>query len=102
MVAWVANNIKPDHKRSVALPLMISIANISGIAASQVYPSTTAPRFIMGNAVSLSMEFCASCGIVVIWLILRSRNKVKAQQRAEGITNNGEIGDKSLDFEYIL
>lgn len=56
----------------------------------------------MGNAVSLSTEFAAACGIVVIWLMLRRRNNIKAKQRAEGIEDNGEVGDKSLDFEYIL
>lgn len=44
LVAWVSNNVKPDHKRSAALPLFISIANVSGVAASQVYPAFTAPR----------------------------------------------------------
>ncbi|KAL2206340.1 MFS general substrate transporter [Sarocladium strictum] len=102
LVAWVSNNVKPDHKRSAALPLFISIANVSGVAASQVYPAFTAPRYILGNAISLGMEFLAACGIVVIWFILRRRNQVKAKQVAEGITDNGEAGDKSLDFKYIL
>lgn len=56
----------------------------------------------MGNAISLGMEFLAACGIVVIWFILRRRNQIKAKQVAEGVSNNGEVGDKSLDFKYIL
>lgn len=48
------------------------------------------------------MEFMAGCGIIVMFTLLRRRNKVKAKQVAEGITDNGETGDKSLDFEYIL
>jgi len=44
VLAWVSNNIKPDYKRSAALPIVMSIANLSGIAASQVYPNYTAPR----------------------------------------------------------
>lgn len=56
----------------------------------------------MGNAISLAMEFIAACGVGVIYLILRSRNKVKAKQVAEGMTDNGEKGDKALDFEYIF
>ncbi|KAJ4137878.1 hypothetical protein NW754_001523 [Fusarium falciforme] len=44
LVAWVSNNIKPDHKRSAALPFFLSIANVSGVVASQVYPNFTAPR----------------------------------------------------------
>lgn len=56
----------------------------------------------MGNAISLSMEFVAACGIGAIYLILKRRNTTKAKQLAEGITDNGEKGDKALDFEYIL
>jgi preprotein translocase subunit YajC len=58
--------------------------------------------FIMGNAISLSMEFVAGIGVVIIYFILRRRNKAKAKQRAEGIEDNGQVGDKSIDFEYIL
>ncbi|EHA50112.1 hypothetical protein MCOR27_011252 [Pyricularia oryzae] len=102
LVAWVSNNIKPDHKRSAALPIFVSIANISGVPASLVYPPETGPRFIMGNAVSLAMELSAAFGIVIIYMMLRRRNNIKAKQRAEGVTDNGEKGDKSLDFDYIL
>jgi preprotein translocase subunit YajC len=56
----------------------------------------------MGNAISLSMEFVAGIGVVIIYFILRRRNQFKAKQRAEGIQDNGQVGDKSLDFEYIL
>lgn len=48
------------------------------------------------------MEFAAAAGIGVIYLILRRRNQIKAKQRAEGIADNGEKGDKGLDFEYLL
>ena len=48
------------------------------------------------------MEFVAGLGVAVIYFLLRRRNQIKAKQRAEGITDNGQIGDKSLDFEYIL
>lgn len=44
ILAWVSNNIKPDHKRSAAIPLLLSVANVSGVVASQVYPDFTAPR----------------------------------------------------------
>jgi hypothetical protein len=101
-MAWVSNNIRPDSKRSAALPWFICIANVSGVAAAQVYPNFTAPRYIMGNAISLGMEFTAVLGIGVIYWMLKRRNAVKARQRAEGITDNGRTDDKSLDFEYIF
>lgn len=48
------------------------------------------------------MEFVAACGIGFIYIILRRRNALKVKQIAEGVTDNGEKGDKALDFQYIL
>jgi hypothetical protein len=56
----------------------------------------------MGNAVSMGAELIAGVGIVAIWFILRHRNAIKEKQRAEGVTDNGKVGDRSLDFEYIF
>lgn len=102
VVTWASNNIKPDYKRSAALPFLISLANVSGVVSGQVYPTRTGPRYILGNSISLAMELLAACGIVIIYFLLRRRNKIKAKQRAQGITDNGEVGDKALDFEYVL
>ncbi|KAH7171500.1 major facilitator superfamily domain-containing protein [Dactylonectria macrodidyma] len=90
LVTWVSNNIKPDRKRSAALPFFVSIANISGVVSGQVYPTKTAPRSWL------------AAGIVVIYFIPRRRNQIKDKQRTDGITDNWDKGDKSLDFEYIL
>lgn len=48
------------------------------------------------------MELTAGLGVIFIYFTLRRRNQNKAKQRAEGVTDNGEAGDKSLDFDYIL
>jgi MFS family permease len=46
LLTWVSNNIRPDSKRSAALPWFICLGNISGVAASQIYPNHTAPRYV--------------------------------------------------------
>ena len=55
ILTWVTNNLHNEHVRSVGIPLLISIANISGVASSQIYPATHKPRYTMGNSVSLGM-----------------------------------------------
>ncbi|KAJ9639170.1 hypothetical protein H2204_003780 [Knufia peltigerae] len=102
LLTWVSNNLKPDYKRSVGIPLFASLANISGLISSQIYPSSDGPRYIMGNAVSLGMETAAMFGIVAIYLLLRYRNNQKEKLIAEGATENGKQGDRALDFKYIL
>ncbi len=102
LLTWVSNNLKPDYKRSVGIPLFASLANISGLISSQIYPATDGPRYVIGNAVSLGMETLAMAGIGVIFLLLRTRNNKKDKLIAEGATTNGQEGDRALDFKYNL
>lgn len=39
------NNLKPNYKRSVGIPLFASLAKISGLVSSQIYPSTDGSRY---------------------------------------------------------
>ncbi|PGH09208.1 hypothetical protein AJ79_05737 [Helicocarpus griseus UAMH5409] len=102
LLTWVSNNIKPDHKRSVSVPLFTSLANISGLISSQIYPSSDGPRYITGNSVSLAMEFVAVLCVWGIYFLLRRRNIIKEAMIAKGATDNGKQGDRALDFKYTL
>lgn len=102
LVTWVANNIQPESKRSVAIAMLISIANASGLAASQIYPSYDAPRYIMGNAISLGGEVIALLCVGLIYVLLKWRMRQKDRQLAEGKESNGRQGDLALDFKYVF
>lgn len=103
LFTWVINNLSPDWKRSVGAPLFASLANISGVVSSQIYPSTDAPRYLMGNAISLGMETVACVGVVLVWLLLRRRDQRKEKMISEGQERNGYEGeDRGLQFRYTL
>ena len=74
VLTWVTNNLPNEHVRSVGIPLLISIANTSGIASSQIYPSKDAPRYVMGNSVSLAMEAVALLAVCTLYVFLRRKN----------------------------
>jgi hypothetical protein len=99
MLAWFSTNISPDFKRSVALPLAASIANVSGVLSGQIYPAKDSPRYIPGNAVSLGLEFVALIGVVVIVFLLKWRMAKKTKALEEGRETARE-GDGALDFVY--
>lgn len=99
---WVANNIQPDYKRSVAIAMLISIANASGLAASQIYPIYDAPRYIKGNAISLGGEVIALVCVGLIYMLLKYRMRQKERMIAEGHESNGKAGDRGLDFKYVF
>jgi MFS family permease len=100
MLSWFSSNISPDHKRSVALPIAASIANISGVLSGQIYPKTDAPRYIPGNSISLGLEFLALLGVGAICLLLKWRMARKKKALDEGQQSNDTDGDHSLDFKY--
>ncbi|KAJ0373991.1 hypothetical protein COL26b_007860 [Colletotrichum chrysophilum] len=101
-LGWVSNNIQPDYKRSVSIAMLISLANASGMAASQIYPSYDAPRYIMGNGVSLGGEVIALICIGLIYALLKWRMGRKERLLAEGKESNGKNGDQALHFQYVF
>ncbi|KAH7120599.1 major facilitator superfamily domain-containing protein [Dactylonectria macrodidyma] len=94
IVTWVTNNLQNEHVRSVGIPLLISIANASGIASSQIYPSKDKPRYVMGNSVSLGMEAAALAAVGGLYLVIRRRSAKKAALA------NAE--DPEATFTYVL
>ncbi|KAF9770567.1 hypothetical protein IL306_011875 [Fusarium sp. DS 682] len=102
LVTWVSNNMQPDYKRSVAISMLISLANASGMAASQIYPIKDAPRYVMGNAISLGGEVLALVCVGLIYALLKYRMRQKEKLIAEGKDSNGKEGDQSLEFKYVF
>ncbi|KFY79984.1 hypothetical protein V499_01090 [Pseudogymnoascus sp. VKM F-103] len=88
VLTWISINLALDYKRSVSIPIFVSVANVSGVLSSNIYPATDAPRYIIRNSVSLAL--------------LRSCNMKKEKLIADGETENGKEGDRGLYFKYLL
>ncbi|KAE9970549.1 hypothetical protein BLS_004863 [Venturia inaequalis] len=101
-VTWIATNLSPDSKRAIGMPFAYSIANISNLVSSQLYPTQQGPRYIQGNAVSAGLTVVAAFLYGSCWVLLKRRNAEKAKMIAEGATTNGLEGDRSLESMYIL
>ncbi|EXJ89402.1 hypothetical protein A1O3_02469 [Capronia epimyces CBS 606.96] len=101
-LTWVANNVSPEYKRAVAIPLVLTITNCSGLIGSQLYIPRDSPRYVMGNSVSMSCEIATLLLVGLLYLLLKRRNSLKAKMQAEGSESNGLEGDKGLDFVHPL
>ncbi|XWW93061.1 hypothetical protein V2A60_000989 [Cordyceps javanica] len=102
LLTWVSNNIHPDYKRSVAIAMVVSIGNAAGLAASQIYPIGDAPRYLVGNSISLGFESLALACVALIYMLLRYRTRQKEGLISQGVDSNGKEGDQSLDFDYVM
>ncbi|KAJ5836650.1 high-affinity nicotinic acid transporter-like protein [Penicillium robsamsonii] len=101
-VTWATNTFAPDSKRAIAMPIVFTMADISSMVSSQLYPSTQKPRYVQGNAVSAGLTCIAAFLYTASWFMLRRRNMKKAKLLAEGATTNNMEGDRSLDTMYML
>jgi len=84
------------------------MGNASGIMAPFIYPSTDAPRFIKGNAVSLSMVGMATMIYGGMWFWFDRQNKsrssgeMKAHHQTMTEDELAELGDESPHFVYTI
>lgn len=84
------------------MPLVYTIADMSSLVSSQLYPSQQGPRYVQGNAVSAGLTIVAMVLYAACWLLIKRRNAMKEKLIAEGANTNGLEGDQSLDFTYML
>ncbi|OAQ61101.1 MFS general substrate transporter [Pochonia chlamydosporia 170] len=57
-LSYLSNTIcRPAEKRAVAIGLVNALANLSSVYGSYIWPSDSAPRYIMGFSVSISLMF---------------------------------------------
>lgn len=92
MLSWPAVNVSGQNKRAVANALQISIANIGGAIAMQLYRAEEAPRFVVGHSVALG---CLLANILLI-ILLRWRLVAENRRRdgiAPEITDVGAVSD---------
>lgn len=102
ILTWVTTNLAPDYKRSAGISIFTSLSGISSLIAPQLYPSTGAPRYQIGNGVSMGFEAVAALSILFVYFLLKRRNATKQKLLAEGQTSNRLEGDRALDFMYVL
>ncbi|KAI5863916.1 DNA-repair protein rad2 [Durotheca rogersii] len=106
-LAWLPNNTPRYGKRTTANGMQLTIGNCAGIMSSFIYPSVDGPRFIMGNAVSLSLVGMAACIYGFMWFWFARENKkraegfVKAEHQNLSEEELAELGDESPKYRSM-
>ncbi|KAF9970571.1 hypothetical protein BGZ73_006712 [Actinomortierella ambigua] len=107
---WLSNNVIDGAKRASGLAIIVSMAGVGGMAGSQVYRDSDAPRYRIGHLGMVgSLCCCIFCGLLLRFLLVRENKRrdrylangsVLAQTMAEGDLSN--LGDKHPNFRYTL
>ncbi|RYO85981.1 hypothetical protein DL766_007245 [Monosporascus sp. MC13-8B] len=108
-LAWLPNNSPRYGKKVTANGMQLTIGNSAGVIAPFIYLSTYAPRYILGNAVSLSLVGMTTGIHGILWFYYDRQNKKRAAGgpiRAEYETMSeeqlAELGDESPHYRYTI
>ncbi|KAI9014487.1 major facilitator superfamily domain-containing protein [Phycomyces nitens] len=108
-IAWMASNLAPIGKRTLALGAVVAVANLLGVPGSQIYRND-APRFKTGNWINFSLILLAA--VLFIFQYFRYRITNKRRDRIWGAMTTEERnlysettkhkGSDRLDFRFTL
>jgi len=128
-ITFIGNNYGPVYTRAAAMGFYFSVGNSAGIISSNVYPSSSAPRFFEGHGIAIGFSFLAIvCALALVTSNMHEnarRDKVYGvvapdgsdanprkiltpQQKAtwglEGLSELEiiELGDRHPAFRYII
>lgn len=106
VLAWIPSTFAGDTKSGVGLGIVIAVTHAVSLAASYIYPTSEAPKYLTGNAVS-----CALCGATAVlslaMAVLLARDN-KKRDRQYGPVEPGAVvhlsgdPDKEPTFRYML
>ncbi|EAW08833.1 putative MFS transporter [Aspergillus clavatus NRRL 1] len=105
-LAWLPTTLPRYGKRTLATGMQLTFGNISGVMSPFLYKTTEAPRYVRGNAVTLSMVGFAGIVYGLMWLYYHQENIRRANglkdDKVAGMTEEEieELGDKSPRFRY--
>ncbi|EXJ58571.1 hypothetical protein A1O7_05998 [Cladophialophora yegresii CBS 114405] len=112
IVCLVGNNLAPSSKRAVGMALLISIGNFGGIAGSNIYIASQAPKYPTGFGTGLGICVAAVAMAYVLRRAYRAENakrdafmmgktddEVKAMYTEQELL---DLGDKSPFYRYTV
>lgn len=100
-ITWLSSNCAPDGKRAASTGILLTLTNIGGVVAGQIYQTNSAPEFVLGHSWSLGCLAFAWCAWWVVLTLYKRREREKDRMIAEGKTvPPEEWSDRAPDFRY--
>ncbi|ORZ16300.1 major facilitator superfamily domain-containing protein [Absidia repens] len=105
-ISWLSNNQFGSTRRGVSLSASNMIAQVFGLAATQIYRDSDGPTYRIGHTVCLTFSFLAIFMTLFLRYLLAQENKRRDElygpvEKKETVVNDSE-DDGSTRFRYIL
>ncbi|UPK96889.1 hypothetical protein LCI18_007824 [Fusarium solani-melongenae] len=106
VLTWITSTFAGDTKAGVGLGIVIAVTHAVGVAASNIYPKSDAPYYLMGNAVSSALVFLTALSAVSMSVMLyrenRRRDRRFGRPEAGVSIDMGGDADKAQDYRYEI
>ncbi|KAJ3537536.1 hypothetical protein NM208_g6273 [Fusarium decemcellulare] len=106
VLTWITSTFAGDTKAGVGIGIVIAVTHAVGVAASNIYPKSDAPYYLVGNSVSSALTFATAGGALVMSILLLRENRRKDRRfgRPEvGVpVDMGGNADKAPDYRYEI
>ncbi|KAF8625353.1 hypothetical protein AX15_005429 [Amanita polypyramis BW_CC] len=110
VVCWLGNNMSGQYKRGIGLALQVGFGNFSGTFASNIYRNKDAPRYILGNAISLMFT---GIGLLLVPILVFTYKRINRKRdiMLQTLAERGEklnpeeikrLGDRAPTFRYVI
>ncbi|PWY75868.1 MFS general substrate transporter [Aspergillus eucalypticola CBS 122712] len=105
-LAWLPTTLPRYGKRTFATGLQLTFGNVSGVMSPFLYKTNEAPRYVRGNAVTLSLVGFAGVVYGLMWWYYHGKNKRREQgledEKIVGMSEEEieEMGDRNPRFRY--
>jgi predicted MFS family arabinose efflux permease len=106
-LAWLANNMSGQWKRSFGAGLQVTLGNVAGIIASNIFVATESPTYKSGHSTSLAMVGVGVVAATALEFLMWRENKQRdageldsrLQRPREEVEN---MGDYHPSFRFTL
>lgn len=108
-LAWLANNLSGHWKRAFGSGIQITVGNVVGIIASNIFVEHEAPTYRTGYGVALGLTWFGALTATVLALLLWRENRLRRDGKRDGRIATGtpkeeidNMGDYHPAFRFTI
>lgn len=106
LIVWLSNNLSPPLKCNIGVAMMISVGNLGGIIAAQIYRPEDYPHYVLGHVIVSGCLLAVVCLSAIQYGILRKLNEQKSikikTSGYDDVEDKKELDDRNHKFIYSL
>ncbi|KAL2212476.1 MFS general substrate transporter [Sarocladium strictum] len=106
VLTWITSTFAGDTKAGVGIGIVIAVTHAVGVAASNIYPKSDAPYYLMGNSVSSALTFSTAVGATLMSFLLYKENcrrdRIHGKPEQGLSIDMGGDADQVADYRYDI